>query len=112
MLNHTHIPALQQARARIEAGLDAYICFALDRVAREDYDQHRACRQIKAHIAEGLDDRAFVSTWIGDRLFNLNDLHSCPNWAAYGDDWDRETGVFTLARLAWLDRLIEEASTC
>jgi hypothetical protein len=106
MLDKRHLPALKFARYCIEQGAQRYICYALDAVAQTGTaDLAYRCHEVKKYIHGNLDGRSLLSTWISDRLFTRDNL---ANSAAYMADYYSETGVFTLARLAWLDRMIAD----
>lgn len=86
-----HRKALLAARALIEEGVERFICFALDTVADHLPSLAAAAGDIKARIQEELELRpcATLGTWLLRRDIELND------------------NQLYLARLAWIDKLLE-----
>ena len=106
MLTKDHLPALRAARDLLDSSKEKFICLALDQVALDSPDLHSLCYEIKRRINLNLNGHTLLSTWVGNRLFDTRDPRHVANWEAYDEDWIDETGVFTLCRLAWLDRMI------
>jgi hypothetical protein len=102
MLTHRHLPTLRTVREMIESEEQSYICFALDDVAKACPALRPTIGEIKAVIRQGLDGRSLFSTWILDQVYP----NIAPSDTPFLEAWYNEDGVFRLARLAWLDRLI------
>lgn len=98
--NTTRIQILQQARAQIADNKIRHICFALDNIA--DLDHRRAiqqhCKYLITRFKSGLDGRDSLVGWLVDqRLQSRKDIPIDPD-------------TLVLARLAWIDKTIEELS--
>jgi hypothetical protein len=108
MLNKQHLPILKAARDLL-LERSGPICFVIDDLSHR-YGIH-LCRDIKRHIHEQLAPRNLMSTWLVEQVFPGMLIGDVPE--PYLDGYLRERGVMTMARMAWLDRMIadiEEAS--
>lgn len=85
--------ALTLAHERIANGLDNYICFALNAVARKHPSLETACEELKSYIARSL------------RL-------GTPGAAASLHHWQEHRGIYHMGlqiradRLAWIDWML------
>lgn len=92
----------QVAKARIEAGYDSMICLALASAyagayLEGDWPHIKVYDSCVDSINSGLDGEASLSSWCSANGYNTH---------ARSSAWFK--GHSQLARMAWLDRLIEE----
>lgn len=107
MLNKQHLPALLAAREIIDSGRIKFICFALTEAADRAAHLAPACYEVKEFVNIQMEGHHLLSTWILDELFPAwENASGVPE--PYQSAWYNEDGVFTLARLAWLDRIIAD----
>lgn len=104
MLNKQHLPVLRAARALIDQGEEIFTCFALAAVGDERPELRDICTQIRVYVMDQLDGDCLLSGWTLHQMFGCED-----DWPAqYVYAWNTERGIFTLARLAWIDRMIAD----
>jgi hypothetical protein len=101
MLNKQHLPILKAARD-IVFEKDGPICSALDEVPASRI----LIRDVKLYIAVHLAPRNLMSTWLLEQMFPNIPIRDVPE--PYLGGYCAENGVLTLARLAWLDRIIAD----
>ena len=56
-MTHDQRKALKRARRLIESGDETYICWALQRVAREDWNYSIACTELEEYVVKALGGR-------------------------------------------------------
>lgn len=97
--------ALREARHLIDIGVTDYICFALDRVVDDSPNLEEICATLKAEIGAALDSHVSLSGWL---LTQMRTLTSQDRPEPYYSAWVGDGGVAALARLAWIDRMLED----
>lgn len=90
---------LREAREQIESGREQYICDALDVVGCQNPQLRAAADTLAAQVGDAINNNFGLHHWL--------DMQ-CPR--ADKRDWYTQRDTMRMCRLAWLDKMIEEAS--
>jgi hypothetical protein len=87
------IEVLTRARESIQAGMEPFICYAINRVVAKNKREDKSVDELLEYIEKSLGDNAFLSGWV---RANRPKLHS----KTY------ETNFMRKARLQWMDWML------
>jgi hypothetical protein len=101
------IEVLCRVREMLRSGQERYICFALQMIRGDFPHLSWACDDISAYVKREIEGYCSLQVYICAKMFGVGD-----SWMKfpepYKHDYYFNRGVMQMARLAWVDRMIEE----
>lgn len=109
-VKEARLEVLHLMKGLLENDNERYMCYALDRIRLDHQHLSWACDDLQRMIKREIKGNNSMQTYIADELFKGQRGGWVEFTDPYKQDYYYNRGVMQLARLAWIDKLIENES--